>query len=210
MSNVAKIYSGFLNNRIVSYCEFLDIFVDEQNGFRRKRSFEDHIYVLASLITKQLNIKQSVFAAFIDMKKVFDRINRDLLMYRLLQYDIDGKMYRAIQGLYRNTESCIKINNMLSEWFLVNNGVRQGDNLSPTLFSLYVNELAKEIRNMNLGVKIGNKLVSILLYADDMVLVASREADLQIMLDKMYEWCKKWRLKVNKSKFQVVHFRNTR
>ncbi len=120
---------------------------------------KDHIYVLASLITKQLNTTQSVFAVFIDMEKVSDRINRDLLMYRLLQYNIDGKMYRAIQGLYRNTECCIKINNMLSEWFLVNNGVRQGDNLSPTLFSLYVNELAKEIRNMNLGLKIGNKLL---------------------------------------------------
>ena len=116
LSNVAKIYSGFLNARIVSYCEFLDLFVDEQNGFRRQRSCEDHIFALTSLITKQL------FAAFIDMEKAFDRIDRDLLMYRLLEYNIDGKMYRAIQGLYQNTESCIRINNLLSEWLQVKSG----------------------------------------------------------------------------------------
>ena len=108
------------------------------------------------------------------MEKVFDPINRHLLMYRLLQYDIDDRMYRAVPNLYQDTESCIRINNMLSEWFTVINGVRQGDTLSPTLFSLFVDELAKEIKNMNIGIKIGDRLINILLYADDMVLVASR------------------------------------
>ena len=37
LSNISKIYSGLLNNRIATYCEFLDIFVDEQNGLRNKR-----------------------------------------------------------------------------------------------------------------------------------------------------------------------------
>ena len=163
--------SGFLNNVIISYCEFMDIFVDEQNGFRRKRSC-DHIYTLNGLITKQLNLNQSVFAAFIDMEKIFDHINRHLLMYRWLQYNIDGRMYRAVQNWDQDIESCIRINNMLSEWFTVINGVRQGDTLSPTLFSLFVNELAKEIKSMNVGIKIGDRLINILLYADDMVLVA--------------------------------------
>jgi len=96
-------------------------------------------------------------------------------MFRLLQYNIDGKMYKAIQNLYHHTESCMEINHMLSDWFFVRNGVRQGDNLSPTLLSLFINELAKEIKAMNLGIKISNRLISILLYADDMVLLAPRE-----------------------------------
>jgi len=72
-------------------------------------------------------------------------------MFRLLQYNFDGKTYKAIQNLYHHTESCIKINHMLPDWFFVRNGVHQGDNLSPTLFSLFVNELAKEIKGMNWG-----------------------------------------------------------
>ena len=119
-------------------------------------------------------------------------------------------MYKSIQNLYLNTEACVKINNILTEWFLVNCGVRQGDNLSPTLFSLFINDLANAIKSLNVGIKVGNKLVNILLYADDMVLVASREADLQKMLSKMAEWCNKWRLVVNRSKSQVMHFRKSR
>ena len=49
---------------------------------------------------------------------------------------------------------------------------------------------------------------SILLYADDVVLLAESESDLQIMLDVLSNWCKKWRLDINDTKTQVIHFRN--
>ena len=120
-------------------------------------------------------------------------------------------MYKAIRNLYSQTESCVKLSNMLyTEWFKVLSGVRQGDSLSPTFFSLYINELAKDIISLNLGIKIGNRNISILLYADDMVLLAKNEDDLQMMLNKMYEWCNNWRLKLNEEKTKIVHFRKNR
>ena len=67
----SKLYY-FFNSRIVQYCEFLDLFVDEQNGFRPKtRSCEDHIFALKSIINRQLNTKQNVYAAFIDIEFCF-------------------------------------------------------------------------------------------------------------------------------------------
>lgn len=207
LSNICKIYSGLLNSRITNYCEFLDIFVDEQNGFRRNRSCEDHLFSLTSIIQNQIKNRKPVYAAFIDLEKAFDWVDRNLLLYRLLQYNIDGKMYNAVKSLYSQTESCVKINNFITEWFIIKNGVRQGDSLSPTLFSLYINELAKEIKNMNRGINMAGQNISILLYADDMVLITEREQDLQEMLNKMNEWCNQWRIKVNKNKSKIVHFR---
>jgi len=67
--------------------------------------------------------------------------------------------------------------------------------------------LAKEIKKLNLGININEDLISILLFADDMVLIANTEAELQIMLNKMNDWCKKWGLTVNQDKSQIVHFR---
>ena len=60
---------------------------------------------------------------------------------------------------------------------------------------------------MNKGIKFAGQKISIhvLLYADDMVLISEREDDLQLMLNKMNEWCNKWRIKVNKSKSKIVH-----
>ena len=209
LSCVYKVYTSILNTRILEYCEMLDIFVDEQNGFRKGRSCEDHIFVLNSLIQNNLEENKSVFAAFVDLEKAFDWVEREMLFYRLLQYNIDGKMYHAIKSLYSECQSCIKLrNNLCTDWFSVNSGVKQGDNVSPTLFSLYINELAKEIKDLKCGIKINNIDISILMYADDMVLVANTEEDLQSMLNKMYEWCRKWRLKVNTTKTNTVHFRS--
>ncbi len=65
----------------------------------------------------------------------------------------------------------LKLNDMFTYWFSVNSGVRQGDNLSPTLFGSIVNDLATFIKNLNKGVQVGTDKISILLYADDMVLI---------------------------------------
>jgi hypothetical protein len=85
--------------------------------------------------------------------------------------------------------------------------VRQGDTLSPTMFSLYINDLANEINLLGNGIKIGNSEVSILMYADDIVLLADNELKLQQMLETLSSWSLKWRIEVNKSKSKVVHFR---
>ena len=60
---------------------------------------------------------------------------------------IDGSMYGMVKALYDFTESCIDINGELSDWFTTFQGVRQGDNLSPTLFSIYINDLAEHIKD---------------------------------------------------------------
>ena len=49
-----------------------------------------------------------------------------------------------------------------------------------------------------------------LLYADDIVLIAPDETSLQAQLDAVYKWCRKWRMVVNQDKTQVVHFRTPR
>ena len=61
---------------------------------------------------------------------------------------------------------------MTTEWFGTLQGVRQGDNLSPTLFSIYLNDLAKETKDMGPGVSLDDINISILLYADDIVLIS--------------------------------------
>ena len=60
------------------------------------------------------------------------------------------------------------------------------DNISPTLFNIYINDLAEELKSMNLGIKIH---ICILLYADDIVLVSEHEQNLQHMLSHVHKWC---------------------
>ena len=179
--------------------------------FRKGRSYSDHLFTLTSIIRNRLACKQSTFCAFIDMEKAFDFLDRDLLFYRLLLYNIKGKLYQSIKALYNLTTSCVKINAACSGWFLSNSGVRQGDSLSPTLFALFINGLPEEIKSLNEGININNRNVPIILYADDIVLIANSEEKLQHMFKWcMYKWCYKWKLKLNVDKSNIVHFRPKR
>ena len=59
-----------------------------------------------------------------------------------------------------------------------------------------------------MGIYFGDAFVNHLLYADDLVILAQEEADLQILLDALTLWCQRWRLCVNRDKSAVVHFRS--
>ena len=210
LSCVLKAYSGILNKRVTDYCELMEIFSDEQNGFRKDRSCVDHIFTVTSVVRNRMSNNLPTFACFIDMQKAFDWVDRDLLMYKMLMHNIDGKVYHAIKALYSHPISCIKINDKYTEWFPTTSGVKQGDCLSPTMFGIFINDLVTDLKSLGIGVKIVDEIISILLFADDIILLAESEEDLQKMLDCTNEWCKKWKMFVNKDKTKIVHFRNKR
>lgn len=88
--------------------------------------------------------------------------------------------------------------------------MKLGDTLSPTLFSIFVNDLVAEINSLDIGISAGNLKVSILLYADDIALLFKSEEDLKRLLDVLHSWCKKWRVLINTDKSKCVHFRQCR
>ena len=133
-----------------------------------------------------------------------------MLLYKLLQSNINGKMYDSIKNIYAHTTSCIRINDKLTEWFDCKSGVRQGDCLSPTIFSLFINDLVSEINGLGLGIDLNGTNISLLLYADDICFLAKSETDLQTILDTLHNWCKKWRVLINTEKSKAVHFRKGR
>ena len=81
------------------------------------------------------------FVSFIDFAKVFDWVDRELL---LLRSSVDGLFYFAIKSMYTKTRSSVKVNDDLSNWFETECGVRQGDVHSSTLFNIFKNDLSTE------------------------------------------------------------------
>ena len=142
-----------------------------------------------------------------------------MLFFKLLKLGVHGNFYKAITSLYLNPQSRVNLNGLYTNYFDCPLGVKQGDCLSPTLFAIFINDLAEEIRNSGLGVKLECgplssltevEIVSILLYADDIILLADSEADLQALLTIVENWCKRCRLEVNLSKTNVMHVRKKR
>ena len=169
ISTICKCFTAVINNRLTSFLEENDQIADQQNGFRRMRATIDHIYVLISVLKERKKEMMDTFCAFIDFSHAFDGINHDLLWQKLLQYGIDEKIYRVIKALYQDMSSMVRLNGMFTEAFPVPRGVHQGDNMSSTLFSIYINDLLYEINILGKGVYYGNTMISVLAYADDLV-----------------------------------------
>ena len=117
--------------------------------------------------------------------------------------------------MYQYLKSMILVNSQQSTLFPGNNGIRQGENLSPILFSLYLNDLEDYLSshgceggfpttdNKDQPIYIAVHMLC-LLYADDTALLSTTAADLQYNLNTFYQYCNKWKLKINGSKTKIL------
>ena len=86
--------------------------------------------------------------------------------------------------------------------------MRQGDSLSPILFAIFINDLATEMNSLDAGIWIGGDKLSLLMYADDIVLLSENTTQTQSQLDVMSQWCSQWGMAINAKKSQIVHVRH--
>ncbi len=113
------------------------------------------------------NILTKIFACFVDFQKAFDSIWHEGLLSKLIESGIGGKTYNIIKTMYSNNQCAIKIGNKLTEFFTQGRGVRQGCPLSPTLFNIYINELAKVLEQSSApGLTLHDSNIKFLLFAD--------------------------------------------
>ena len=92
-----------------------------------------------------------------------------------------------------------------TDWFGLEIGLRQGCILSPILFSIFIDGLAEEVKKVG-GVEYGEIIVGLLLFADDVVLVAEDRKMLRKMLRVVYKYSKKYRFRFNLDKSNVMIF----
>ena len=162
------------------------------------------MFNLTSIINLNFQEKKKTFAFFVDFSAAFDMIPRSSLFYKLSCTGLSRKTIQILQKLYHDTTSQIWDGCSLSEFFKVNQGVKQGCLLSPVLFALYLNDLHEHLLG---GICIAGTVVKVLLYADDIVLLADTPSVLQEMINSLYAYCSKWVLKINLNKSKIVVFR---
>lgn len=215
LSCLGKLFTALLCERLNLYVEENLILKENQAGFRKDYSTTDHIFVLHALTQLMKFEKKKLFCSFIDFSKAFDSVWRVGLWRKLLRQDINGNFFRVIHNIYNNIKSCVSVNDESSSFFITNCGVRQGDNLSPILFSMFLNDLEDHMEADNLdGITLDlftdelfvyTKLY-ILLYADDTIILADSETSLQESLNSFNAYCNEWRLTINKEKSKVMIF----
>ena len=212
-SCLGKLFTTLLNVRLTDFCEENQVIKEIQTGFRQGYSTVDHVFVIKSLIDLFLHRKKKLFCLYIDYRKVFDLVWRDGLWYKLLNVGVDGMIMRVVKNMYNNIKSCVLCNQEYSNYFVSYSGVKQGENLSPILFSLFVNDIEEHLLDNNCDfVKIGDEWIAtmlkvlVLMYADDTVILAEDERGISNALKAMETYCDRWKLDMNCRKTKITVF----
>ena len=157
--------------------------------------------------------KKRLFCLFVDHRKAFDTVWRVGLWHKLVKENVNGKILNVIRNMYSNVKSCVMLNQHVSESFVCNVGVRQGENLSPLLFALYVNDLENyllehDCNYLNFDDDYLNTHLKLLvaMYADDTIILCDSEYRMKDALEALYNYCEDWKLKLNCSKSKIVVF----
>ena len=159
------------------------------------------------MIDKYCNTKEGrLYTCFIDFHKAFDSVIHAGLKLKLLKMNIGSYFYNIIKDMYRNSEACIRIEENLTDPFFINLGVRQGDNLSPSLFKIFINDFPLYLEKCIDAVSLQNESLNCLMYADDIVIMSTSAEGLQQRISILETYCNDWCLKINIKKTKVMVF----
>jgi hypothetical protein len=145
-STAHKILSNILLARLTPYVS--EVIEDHQCGFRRNRSTTDQIFYIRQILGKKWEYNGTVHQLFVDFKKAYDSVMKEVLYNILLEFSIPKKLIRLIKMCLNETYSKIRIGKLLSDKFPIPHGLKQGDALSPLLFSFALEyAIRRELRN---------------------------------------------------------------
>ena len=136
---------------------------DMQFGFMPGRGTTDAIFIARQVQEKFIAKNKTLYFAFIDLEKAFDRVPRTVVRWALRKVGVEEWLINTIMCMYDNCKSAVSVNGTVGEPFDVKVGVHQGSVLSPLLFIIVMEALSREFRT---------SLPWDLLYADDLVLIS--------------------------------------
>ena len=211
MSCLGKLFLTVINNRLIKHCLENGLLSPAQLGFVAGNRTSDPHIILHNLIQKYCHKKnQKMFGCFVDFSKAFDTVPRDILLKKLKEKGIDGRVLEIIKALYLHDTASVKIGKSFSPPFVTNIGVRQGCVLSPLLFNLFLADLQPILHECDDNAKIDDAVdISCLLWADDILMFSKSEEGLQRKLDKLEKYCTNNKLTVNTDKTQCMVFNKT-
>jgi hypothetical protein len=207
-SNLCKLFCLVLYNRINTFVDDNGIVPSNQIGFRKGSRTSDHIFVLKSLIDKYINRagQSYLYVCFIDFSAAFDTVWRNGLIYKLTQIGVGGNFLTIIKDMYSSVLFAIKCDGKVTDSFQTTVGVKQGCILSPLFFNIFLSDLPNIFDLSCDPVNINNLPISCLMYADDMIILSESSTGLQNALDKLHNYCSKWKLVVNIDKSNIMIF----
>ena len=198
--SLSGLYSRLLNERLTKVVEAHNLLGEIQNGFRKGRQGADNSFILDTILWKQKALKKKVHIAFIDLVKAYDTVDRSILWNKMSGFGFSGDFLSTLKAIYTGDSVQAVVNGTTSQPIYLRRGLRQGCSLSPMLFSLYIADMGQAITLSSEGFRVGNVVVSGLLFADDLALVAREPDGLLHLLSLVKKHADNLKMEINTGK----------
>jgi hypothetical protein len=206
LSVVGKLFGSVINARLMKWSERTHMVHDEQGGFRPARGSPDQIFILREILSSRKERGLPTYVTYIDARKAYDTVWREAAYARIHDGGVRGKLWRQLQAMHGNLKRKVIHPLGMSEPFEVERGMAQGAVESPWVYSAFIDGMATDMQSAGHGVWVAGRRVPLLMYADDIILLASSPRELTNMNRIATNFARRNRFQFNGSKSGVMAF----
>ena len=203
-SVLLRLYTKSLAKRLTSAINLHP----SQRGFIPAPGVEQNSILLEHLIRKQKKEKGTLAVAFLDLAKAFDTISHDLFAKGLTRMGVPSQFIRVVEDLYEGATTTFATANGETRQISINQGVKQGDPLSPILFNVCLDPMFCSLERNGKGWESNGTSISALGYADDTAVISDSRAGLEKNLALVKAFCDQVGLRLNINKSYVFHIQS--
>ena len=169
-------------------------------GSRKKTSTSHALFTLKTTVDHFLSHGSNVYVAYLDCTKAFDRISHFGLFSKLMKRQLPLCILMCLIHWYLNMSCRVKWGTELSREFTVPLGIKQGGINSPDFFGVYLDDLSKLFSQLEIGCNMFGLFLALLMFADDIVLMAPTRMALNKLIQTCSEYCTEFGLSFNSKK----------
>ena len=201
LSHSYKIFTRLLQTRIERTLD--ENQPREQAGFRKGYSTTDHLQALNQIIEKSNEYNLPLCIGFIDYEKAFDTVEHFAIFEALRKTNVNETYINILQNIYNQATARVHLDKLVSTEFQIHRGVRQGDPLSPKLFTAVMEEIFKKVE-ISEGVNVDGENLSNLRFADDVSLLNETTKQMEKHMNNLNSESMKVGLKIHKGKTKYM------
>ena len=199
-----KLFIGMIKTIIEHHLESNEILSELQSRFTAKRRLEDNLFILDECKEEAFRRRKVLVMIAIDFSKAYDSIDIGKIIEILTYYKVDGQIFDIVAEIYKNESTKIKLGEGSEIDFEITNGIRQGCNLSPTIFKMITYRIIEEVQYKCKGFNYDDLKINCILYADDGIIFEESIEETRNTVSYLTRESKKYGLEINTTKISVL------